>query len=274
MTRVRSQNATRALVAVKRQNIRAERLVKEALVEPATHCVRLIRKRHRSDGIAQSLRNLLRGSPCRIHIGLDLDHGDWTLRQRSIGVEDGVTTILPTLVDQPVTRRSSIFDKAVAIAVAIPINPFERRLDMRPESPNCLEIAGAFKIGACQHDKKWRRIDAAVVAAERHLAQAGHFAVTRFMKDFAWLGVGAGVDGGGLSGRKVRQHPARDCGIEPQRFQGRDDAVAPEDRTVPGDAGVGIGPLWQMGHQNIEIGDAAVDRFIEDLIGGLNGRGA
>jgi hypothetical protein len=29
-----------------------------------------------------------------------------------------------------------------------------------------------------------------------------------------------------------------------------------------------------MGHQNIEIGDAAVDRFIEDLIGGLNGRGA
>ena len=128
-------------------------------------------------------------------------------------MENGVATVLPTLVDQALTRPPPIFDEAIAVAVAIPINPFERRLHVRPESPNRLEIVGAFKIGACQHDKKRRRIDAAVIAAERHLPQGGHLAVARFMKNLAWLGVGAGINRGGLSSRKVRQNSARNGGI-------------------------------------------------------------
>src|SRR5271165_929640 len=104
MTRVRSQNATRPLVAAKRQNIGAERRVKEALIEHTTNCLRLLPKHHCSNGVAESPRNLLCGSPSRIHIGLDLDHGDRTLRQRPIGLENRVATILPTLVDQPLTR--------------------------------------------------------------------------------------------------------------------------------------------------------------------------
>ena len=54
-----------------------------------------------------------------------------------------------------------------------------------------VEIAGALEIGARQHDEQRRRVDAAVVAAERHLAELGHLAVTGFMQDFAWLGVDA-----------------------------------------------------------------------------------
>ena len=53
--------------------------------------------------------------------------------------------------------------------------------------------SGALEIGAGQQHEQRRGIDAAIIAAERHFAELGHFAVPRFMQDLARLGVGGGV---------------------------------------------------------------------------------
>src|SRR5260370_27522721 len=132
MARVGSPDPARPLGAVKRENIAAKRLVKKALVEPATHCVGLFAQHRRSNGIAEPLRDLRGGTPRRVHVCLDLGHGDRTLRQRSVGMENGVATILPTLVDPTLTRPPPLFDETLTVAVDVAVDPPQRRLNIRP----------------------------------------------------------------------------------------------------------------------------------------------
>ena len=49
-------------------------------------------------------------------------------------MENRVVRILPTLMDEAVLRLAAIFDEAVAIQVAIAIDPGERALDVWPDS--------------------------------------------------------------------------------------------------------------------------------------------
>ena len=62
---------------------------------------------------------------------------------------------------------------------------------MRPQAADEVEVAGALQVGAGQHQEERRRIDAAVVAAERHLAERRHLAAASLVQDLAGLGVGA-----------------------------------------------------------------------------------
>ena len=72
---------------------------------------------------------------------------------------------------------------------------------------NGVEIGGALEIGSRQHDKQRRCVHAAVIAAERHLAQVRHLAVTGFVQDFARLRVRGGVDLGRLAGGEMPSTP-------------------------------------------------------------------
>ena len=106
--------------------------------------------------------------------------------------------VLPALVDQPIGVAAAVFDEAVAVAVAVGLEPAQRRLDVRPELEHGGEIAGPLEVGAGEHDEERRGIDAAVVAAERHFAELGHLAEAHLVQDLAGLGVGGGVDLGCL----------------------------------------------------------------------------
>ena len=55
------------------------------------------------------------------------------------------------------------------------------------------QIVGALGIEAGKQDEERRRVDAAVVLAERHLMQGRHLAVAHFVQDLARLGVGSGI---------------------------------------------------------------------------------
>ena len=68
------------------------------------------------------------------------------------------------------------------------------------------------EVRAGQHDEQRRRVDAAVVAAERHLAERGHLAVAHLVQDLAGLGVALGVDLGRLRRGQKREHAARELG--------------------------------------------------------------
>src|SRR5581483_4856316 len=103
-------------------------------------------------------------------------------------------TVLPALIDQTLAGAAAIFDEAVAVAIAEALDPIERRRDMRPDLADERDIAGPFETSAGEHDEKRRRIDAAVIFAERHFAKRRHFAVPDLVKNLAGLGVRPGID--------------------------------------------------------------------------------
>ena len=68
----------------------------------------------------------------RIDVALHLAERDRPLRYRAIGVKDRVVEVLPALVDQARFVGAVIFDEAVAIGIARPVDPAQRRFDVRP----------------------------------------------------------------------------------------------------------------------------------------------
>ena len=133
-------------------------------------------------------------------------------------------------------------------------------------SPDGLDVAGAFQVKAGEQHEQRRRIDAAVIEAERHLAQRRHFAAAHLVQDFSRLGVGERIGGFGLIVGEATQHAARDVRAPPQHLQSGDQAVAAEGGREPGNARIGITPLRRFGHQNLQIGGGAAQHLIEQLI--------
>ncbi len=74
-------------------------------------------------------------------------------------------------------------------------------------------------------------------------------------------------------GGEIEQHAARDRRVHPQGLQRGDQRVAPERGAEPGDAGIGVRPLRGVRDQHVEIRDRAARGFVEDLVGGRDGRG-
>ena len=111
-----------------------------------------------------------------IGIGLDLGERDGRLGQAAVFMHDGIGAVLPALVDETVERLAVIFEKAVAIGIAETPHPAERRLDMGPDPPDELEVAGPLVIARGQQHEERRGIDAAVIMRERDLAQGRHLA--------------------------------------------------------------------------------------------------
>ena len=201
-----------------------------------------------------------------IGIGLDLGEGDGRLGQAAVVMHDGIGAVLPALVDEAVERLAVIFEKAVAIGIAETPHPAERRLDMRPDPPDELEVAGPLVIARGQQHEERRGIDAAVIMRERDLAQGRHFAAARLMQDLAGLGIGRRVGRDRLMGGEIAQGAGGEPRVEPQAFQGGDQPVAPEDRAEPGNAGIGIGAFRRLGGQHVEIGPRALQPAVEALI--------
>ena len=149
----------------------------------------------------------------------------------------------------------------------------ERGLDRRPELEHGGDVAGSLEVFAGEHDEERRRVDAAVVAAERDLVQFRHFAEARLVQDLAGLGVGGGIDRRRLDAGEVAQHAAGDARVEPQGFERGDQRVAAEGGREPGDAGVGVRAGGGVGHQHVEVGDRAAHRLVEHFVRRSDGGG-
>ena len=209
-----------------------------------------------------------------VDVRLHFAKRDRTFRSAAVAMENRVVRVLPTLIRETILGLAVIFDEAVAVAIPISIDPLQRRFDIRPQQPHRIEVAGAVEIFAEQQHEKRRRIDAAVVAAERYLAQIRHFAVTHLVQDLSWLGVALGLDGARLRRREKPEDAFGDGGVEPQRHQSGNDAVSPERRAEPGCAGVGVGSLRCIRHQHIQVRDRPAHHFIENGIGSVDAGGA
>ena len=138
----------------------------------------------------------------------------------------------------------------------------------RPERPQRLGLPGAVQPGAGQRHEQRRRIDAAVVAAERHLAQFRHLAVAHLVQDLAGLGIRRRIEAGGLHRRQVPQHAERDGRVEPERQPGGDQRIPAEDGAEPGHAGIGEGPFRRLRAQHGQVGAGPADHLVEAALGG------
>ena len=137
---------------------------------------------------AQRAATLLGGIDVALHLG----ERDRPFGEPAVGVEDRVVRILPALVGEPLLGRRGSIRRSRRDRD----RPDRRSRRARPRSRatarRCVAIvAGALGVEAGEQHEQRRRIDAAVVEPERHLAQRRHLAAAHLVQDLARLGVGA-----------------------------------------------------------------------------------
>ena len=133
-----------------------------------------------------------------------------------------------------------VLDESVAVLVAESIDPSERGLDRRPDRLDERKISRALVVRAREHHEQRRAVDAAVVLAERNLADRRQLTRACFVQNLARLGIPLRDDRRRLRVREVIEHAAGQLGPHPQTLQRRDDPVAAERCVEPGQAGVRI----------------------------------
>ena len=178
------------------------------------------------------------------HIPLHFTERNGPFRRAAICMKHGILRIFPSLMDEPVLRPAAVLHKAIAIEISRTINPLQRTLDIRPDLCDEGLIARPFVIGSGQHNEQRRRVDAAVVAAERNLIEGRHFSLACLMQNFANLGILLREHLPRLGRRQIGQHTPGDAWIDPQKFECGDEAVAAERGAEPWDPGVGV---WAVG---------------------------
>jgi hypothetical protein len=165
-----------------------------------------------------------------------------------------------------------VLHEPVAVAVAALVNPGERSHDVRPQPDQELDISGAIEIRTGQHHEQRRRVHAAVVAAERHLAEASHLAAAGLVQDLSRFGVLPRVHVIGLRRRQVFEDAARDARVDPERLERGDDAVTAERRAEPGHSRIGILAVRRRRHQHPQIGGRSAEPVIEAFAGAFDHR--
>ena len=151
-----------------------------------------------------------------------------------------IERVLPALIDETLLGIARMAQETVGILPGMPVDPVERCADIRPQSTDGGRVCGALPVFARKQNEQRGRVDAAIVAAERHLAQTRHLAGARLMHDLAGLRVVHRIDLRGLQGSKPRKHATRQRRHAPQQVQRRDDAVPAKCGRIPGNAGIGV----------------------------------
>ena len=104
-------------------------------------------------------------------------------------MKDRVAGVLPALVHEAAVAPPPVLDEAIAVRIAVLVDPFQRRQDVGPDRIQRGAVGGVLPVQAGEHDEQRRRVDGAVVATERHFAQRGELALARLVQDLAGLGV-------------------------------------------------------------------------------------
>ena len=138
-------------------------------------------------------------------------------------------------------------------------------------SPSTTRVVAGPGVELAEQDEPERgRIDAAVVRAVWRLARTSHLAGAQFVQDLAGLGVAPRVVSGRLEPGEDLEGGLGERRDEGHGLQGGDDAVAPEQRREPRDAGgeVLLAGLRAVVVQRVKVGDRAAQGPVEELMVG------
>ena len=136
--------------------------------------------------------------------------------RRAVGVEDRVVRVLPALLDEAGRPLRARTRRSRRRSGRRPVDPGQRRFDVRPEVAGKLEIAGVAVVRAGQHHEQRRGVVAAVVAAERDLHRAPPSRRAGARAGSCPAGRRAQGRLGGLGGGEMLQHAAGERGLDPR----------------------------------------------------------
>src|SRR3984957_8722511 len=185
-------------------------------------------------------------------------------------MEDGVMGALPALIGEALLGLPVVLDEAVAVPVAVGIDPPQGRLRVGPQRAHQFQVARAHEIFTEQQNEQRSGVDAPVVAAEWNLMQIGHLAMTHLMQYLAGFGIARSLAGGRLVRSQKTQNTLRDARIDPQRHQSGDESVAAEGRAEPRRARVRIVAMRRVGDEHVQIGYGAAHYFVEYGVGTID----
>ena len=137
---------------------------------------------------------------------------------RAVGELDAVPRVPPALVAEALRRARRVLDVAVAVAVAVLVDPVERGERVVPAGAHERVVAGPAPVLGEQDQPQRRGVGGAVVRAVRLLAEQGQLAAAELVQDLARLLVPEVVDLRALERRQQEQRAARELRPEPQRL--------------------------------------------------------
>src|SRR6266496_6063674 len=160
---VRRSHLAGLLSAIERKRVCGKFVTPETLFKSSGQGFRLLRQIARPSIIAEELSQFGRRQLGSVNVALHFAQSDWSFGGRAVSVENRIVRVLPTLMDETEFRPTSIFHEAVAIDVAIMIDPCERALDVRPNRLNERAVPRTRVVRTGEHDEKRRCVDATVV---------------------------------------------------------------------------------------------------------------
>src|SRR5262249_44846717 len=121
-------------------------------------------------------------------VALDLARRAWGRGERSVGERDRIPRVLPALVVEAGLRVAPlVFDVAVAVPIAVVIDPVARRARFPLEPANELLVAGPALVFLEEDQKKRRGVGGSVVGRLRPLLEGRHLAEPKLVQDLARL---------------------------------------------------------------------------------------
>ena len=265
----------RPLLAVECKREAVDPLDPEVAVEALLQLVRLPLQPCGQFRIAPDLAREPRAASLRVvDVALDLAHGARRRRERAVAVDDRGVRVLPALVVEPRLRVPAlVLDVAIAVEVAVAVDPLEPRARLALEAPHEIGVGGPPFVLVEDDEEERCRVDRAVVGRVRALLEGGELPEAELVQDLPRLGVSERVVALRLEEGERHERRLREVGDERKGLVARDQAVPAEERHEPGKArGRNRLPFPQHGGVEAQRGQvdqaARVDVF-ERAPGGL-----
>src|SRR5579872_75063 len=204
------------------------------------------------------------GPQCGTGIGLDLDHGNRSTRQATVGMKYGVLTVLPSLIHQAGIGGPGVVQKAAGAAFQALFDPGDRRDEVVPDLIDQRGVGGTLFVGAGEYHEQRRRVDPAVVLAERDFMQDRHLSPAHLVQDLAGLRIPESRFLVSLGQSQEAQYTGRQVRIDPQGLERSDDRIPAELRGKPGDARVRIGSCRQGSGEKRKVRSRLVKPLVEE----------
>src|SRR5439155_4986054 len=111
----------------------------------------------------------------------------------AVSVEYRVIRILPALLNQSAISARRVFDKPIAVGVAVFIHPTQRRLNIWPQLLDQPAVTGAIVVCPGEHYEERCGVNRPVITAEGNLSQVRHLAVAQLVQNLAGLRLVGGI---------------------------------------------------------------------------------
>ena len=181
-------------------------------------------------------------------------------------MHDRVPGIFPALVHQTLGRAALVFDKPIAVEIAMRVNPFQRAVGMGKHVLYQLLIGGPVESLTEQDEPQRCGICRAIIRAKRHLSRPRHLAFAIFMQNLARLFIAPIVLFLSLMEGQHAQRLGGKLGIQQQRLVRSDDGIAAEHGGKPGNARRYHVLPCLRDLQSMKVAFAGVYHLIEDAV--------